>query len=195
MRRAWTVFGSLPAGGKWWRFKYRFAGKEKRPFARGLSGRGPQGRASKSRSMPEMVATVKPSENRIANISAQSGQALNSFEVVARVVCPSFRRAGLSVTAGASSSLSSEMYFHGWEKKRFPTLTRWTCWASSSGSSACISRLLAIASHPQPHELLTTRFWKKRVSSRTPFRCAARKAGATSDVRRALGTDVSLFDG
>ena len=74
-----------PAGGKWWRFKYRFAKHEKR-----LSlGVWPEVDLKKARKrtteIRELLADgVDPSVNRSAMKSAQDERAANSFEVVAR---------------------------------------------------------------------------------------------------------------
>jgi integrase len=74
-----------PAGGKWWRFKYRFAGKEKR-----LSlGVYPDvslkdARDSRDELRKLLAGGVDPSENRKASKSASSARASNSFEVVTR---------------------------------------------------------------------------------------------------------------
>jgi integrase len=74
-----------PAGGKWWRLKYRFAGKEKR-----LSlGVYPDvslkdARDSREECRRMLAGSVDPSENRKARKSASSDRASNSFEVVTR---------------------------------------------------------------------------------------------------------------
>ena len=74
-----------PAGGKWWRFKYRFCGKENR-----LSlGVYPDVSLKEARDRRETVRKlvadgVDPSENRKAVKSARSNSFSNSFEVVTR---------------------------------------------------------------------------------------------------------------
>ena len=74
-----------PAGGKWWRLKYRFNGKEKR-----LSlGVYPDVNLKEARerrdSARKLLANgVDPSENRKAVKAAQVNRAGNSFEIVAR---------------------------------------------------------------------------------------------------------------
>src|SRR5436309_2064926 len=74
-----------PAGGKWWRLKYRFGGKEKR-----LSlGVYPQvglkeAREHRISSRRLLMNGIDPSENRKAMRSAQNGSAANTFEVLAR---------------------------------------------------------------------------------------------------------------
>jgi len=74
-----------PAGGKWWRFKYRFNGKEKR-----LSlGTYPSVRLKDARERRDvarrlLAGGIDPSENRKAQRSARAHRAANSFEVVAR---------------------------------------------------------------------------------------------------------------
>jgi hypothetical protein len=74
-----------PAGGKWWRLKYRFDGKEQR-----LSlGTYPEVSLKAAREKREgarklLAAGVDPSENRKASKAARADRATNSFEVVAR---------------------------------------------------------------------------------------------------------------
>ena len=74
-----------PAGGKWWRFKYRFDGKEKRislgtyPDTSLASARDKRDAARKL-----LAAGVDPGEHRKAEKAAGDDRAANSFEVVAR---------------------------------------------------------------------------------------------------------------
>ncbi len=74
-----------PRGGKWWRLKYRFAGKEKRVSL----GVYPEVNLKKARARTIdarqlLDAGVDPSENRRAAKAAQLEGAANSFEVVTR---------------------------------------------------------------------------------------------------------------
>jgi integrase len=74
-----------PRGGKWWRLKYRYAGKEKRVSL----GVYPEVNLKKARARTIearqlLDAGVDPSENRRAAKAAQVEGAANSFEVVAR---------------------------------------------------------------------------------------------------------------
>ncbi len=74
-----------PSGGKWWRFKYRHARKEKR-VSLGVypevSLKDARERRDEAR---KLVANgIDPSENRKALKSARMGRAANSFEVIAR---------------------------------------------------------------------------------------------------------------
>jgi integrase len=74
-----------PRGGKWWRLKYRFAGKEKRVSL----GVYPEVNLKKARARTIdarqlLDAGVDPSENRRAAKAAQVQGAVNSFEVVTR---------------------------------------------------------------------------------------------------------------
>jgi integrase len=74
-----------PRGGKWWRLKYRYAGKEKRVSL----GVYPEVNLKKARARTIdarqlLDAGVDPSENRRAAKAAQVQGAANSFEVVAR---------------------------------------------------------------------------------------------------------------
>jgi integrase len=74
-----------PRGGKWWRLKYRYAGKEKRVSL----GVYPEvnlkrARARTIEARQLLDAGVDPSENRRAAKAAQMDGAANSFEVVTR---------------------------------------------------------------------------------------------------------------
>jgi integrase len=74
-----------PSGGKWWRLKYRFEGKEKR-LSLGVypdvSLKDARDRRDDSRRL--LADGIDPSENRKAIKSARSERGANSFEVVAR---------------------------------------------------------------------------------------------------------------
>jgi hypothetical protein len=74
-----------PAGGKWWRLKYRYGGKEKL-----LSlGTFPEvslsdAREKRDQARKHLAADIDPGENRKAHKAAITGGNANSFEVVAR---------------------------------------------------------------------------------------------------------------
>jgi integrase len=74
-----------PAGGKWWRHKYRFEGKEKRlslgvyPDVRLRDARERRDEARKL-----LASGVDPGEHRKAHKLARNERSANSFEVVAR---------------------------------------------------------------------------------------------------------------
>ena len=74
-----------PAGGKWWRLKYRFGGKEKL-LSLGtypeVSLKDARQRRDDARKL--LASDVDPSANKKAVKSAQSERAANSFEVIAR---------------------------------------------------------------------------------------------------------------
>ena len=74
-----------PTGGKWWRWKYRFDGKEKR-LSLGVypdvSLKDARDRRDAARKL--LADGIDPSENRKAQKSARADRAANSFEVVAR---------------------------------------------------------------------------------------------------------------
>ncbi|MFI4895650.1 MAG: tyrosine-type recombinase/integrase, partial [Steroidobacterales bacterium] len=74
-----------PGGGKWWRFKYRFGGKEKR-LSLGVYPDVELKKARKRTSEARQLLAdgVDPSANRRANKAARQERAANSFEVVAR---------------------------------------------------------------------------------------------------------------
>ncbi len=74
-----------PAGGRWWRLKYRFDGKEKR-LSLGVYPdvllKEARGRRDAARKL--LVDGVDPSEHRKATKAASVDRASNSFEVVTR---------------------------------------------------------------------------------------------------------------
>lgn len=74
-----------PAGGKWWRLKYRFDGKEKRLSLGVYPDIGLKDARDRRDEARKLLATgIDPSENRKAQKSARFEQAANSFEVIAR---------------------------------------------------------------------------------------------------------------
>lgn len=74
-----------PTGGKWWRLKYRFAGKEKR-LSLGVYPDVSLRDARKQRDgiRENLAKGIDPSENRKAEKAAQAERNANTFEVVAR---------------------------------------------------------------------------------------------------------------
>jgi hypothetical protein len=74
-----------PAGGKWWRLKYRFGGKEKR-LSLGVYPdvglKDVRGRRDAARKL--LAEGIDPIVNRKALTSARADRAANSFELVAR---------------------------------------------------------------------------------------------------------------
>jgi integrase len=74
-----------PAGGKWWRFKYRFSGKEKR-LSLGVypdvTLKNARERRDEARKL--LANGIDPGENRKVQKSARADRNANSFEVVAR---------------------------------------------------------------------------------------------------------------
>lgn len=74
-----------PSGGKWWRFKYRFGGKEKR-LSLGVYPAVPLAAARKRRDAArELLADGKdPSAQRKADKCEAAAKAANGFEAVAR---------------------------------------------------------------------------------------------------------------
>ncbi|WP_233878978.1 tyrosine-type recombinase/integrase [Paraburkholderia flagellata] len=72
-------------GGKWWRFKYRFAGKEKRLSLGVYPDVGLRDARVRRDEARKLVAKgIDPSQQKKAQKAATLGQAANSFEVVAR---------------------------------------------------------------------------------------------------------------
>ncbi len=74
-----------PTGGKWWRLKYRYNGKEKR-LSLGVYPDVPLkvARNKRDEARKLLAAGTDPSENRKAIKSGRMERAANSFEVVAR---------------------------------------------------------------------------------------------------------------
>lgn len=74
-----------PSGGRWWRLKYRYGGKEKR-LSLGVypdvSLRDARERRDEARKL--LANDIDPSEHRQAQKAAKEDRAANSFEVVAR---------------------------------------------------------------------------------------------------------------
>lgn len=74
-----------PSGGKWWRFKYRFEGKEKRLSFGVYPDVGLKDAREKHAEARKLLAAgVDPSANKKAAKAAQGERAANSFEIVAR---------------------------------------------------------------------------------------------------------------
>ncbi len=88
-----------PTGGKWWRLKYRFDGKEKR-LSLGVypevSLRLARARRDDARKL--LAEGIDPSENRKAQKSARADRAANSLEVVAREWHTKYPRLGFRTT-------------------------------------------------------------------------------------------------
>lgn len=74
-----------PSGGKWWRLKYRFGGKEKRLSLGTYPDTGLADARGKREVARKLLASgVDPSEHRKATRAAGEERKANSFEVVAR---------------------------------------------------------------------------------------------------------------
>ena len=74
-----------PAGGKWWRLKYRFGGKEKRLSLGTYPDSGlADARDKRDAARKLLAAGVDPGEQRKAAKTAGDERSANSFEVVAR---------------------------------------------------------------------------------------------------------------
>jgi integrase len=75
----------VPAGGKWWRFKYRYGGKEKRLALGTYPDTGlAEAREKRDAARKLLAAGVDPGEQRKAARAAGEERAANSFEVIAR---------------------------------------------------------------------------------------------------------------
>jgi integrase len=74
-----------PSGGKWWRLKYRFAGKEKRLSLGVYPDVGlKEARERRDEARGLLAKGIDPGENRKAQKKASAERSANSFEVVAR---------------------------------------------------------------------------------------------------------------
>jgi integrase len=74
-----------PAGGKWWRLKYRYGGKEKRLSLGTYPDTGlADAREKRDAARKLLAAGVDPGEQRKAVKAAGEERAANSFEVIAR---------------------------------------------------------------------------------------------------------------
>ena len=74
-----------PTGGKWWRLKYRFDGKEKRLSLGVYPDVGLKDARERRDEARKLLANgIDPSENRKSQKSARADRAANSFEAVAR---------------------------------------------------------------------------------------------------------------
>ncbi len=83
-----------PRGGKWWRLKYRFAGKEKR-LSLGVypDTSLKQARERRDDARKLLANAIDPSEQRRATKVAVTDRAANSFEAIAREWFASFSKA------------------------------------------------------------------------------------------------------
>lgn len=74
-----------PTGGKWWRFKYRFDGKEKQLSFGVYPDVGlKEARERRDEGRKHVAAGIDPAEHRRAKKAAREERGANSFEVVAR---------------------------------------------------------------------------------------------------------------
>lgn len=74
-----------PTGGKWWRLKYRFDGKEKRLSLGVYPDVGlKEARTRRDEARKLLAGGIDPSENRKVQKLARTDQAANTFEAVAR---------------------------------------------------------------------------------------------------------------
>ena len=74
-----------PSGGKWWRYKYRFGGKEKRISLGTYPDTSLADAREKHRDCRKLLANgVNPSEERKSSIAVRNQKIGNTFELVAR---------------------------------------------------------------------------------------------------------------
>jgi hypothetical protein len=84
-RRRRPVPRDRPCGGKWWRFKYRFGGKEKRLSLGTYPNTGLKAARDKAGECKKLLgAGVDPGEARKAEKAGRLLLAANSFEAIAR---------------------------------------------------------------------------------------------------------------
>jgi len=124
-----------PSGGKWWRLKYRFGGKEKR-ISLGVypevALKDARQRRDEARKL--VAAGVDPGENRKAQKLASSDKAANSFEVVAREW---FAKYEPNWTAGHSTKIMARL-----ERDVFPWIgSRAIAELKASELLACLRRV------------------------------------------------------
>jgi hypothetical protein len=75
----------VPAGGKWWRFKYRFAGKEKLlSFGTYPDVSLKDAREKRDQTRKLLAADIDPGAHRKAHKAARAATDADSFETVAR---------------------------------------------------------------------------------------------------------------
>ena len=110
-----------PAGGKWWRLKYRFEGKEKR-LSLGVypdvSLRDARDRRDASRKL--LADGTDPSENRKAMKSAEPTGRQTASRWWRGSGSPSIPRPGPRITATASSGVSNATSSRGLAGDRLP---------------------------------------------------------------------------
>src|SRR5665647_757338 len=74
-----------PAGGKWWRYSYRFEGKQKTLSLGTYPDTGLKDAREKHGEARKLLAKgIDPGETRKATKTARKGNAENSFEAIAR---------------------------------------------------------------------------------------------------------------
>lgn len=74
-----------PSGGKWWRLKYRFSGKEKRLSLGVFPDIGLKDARERCNQIRKLLAEgIDPSEHRKVMKTVAAGRAANSFEIIAR---------------------------------------------------------------------------------------------------------------
>ena len=80
-----TVRGICPSGGRWWRLKYRFGGKEKRISLGIYPDVGlKEARDKREAARQQIAAGIDPSERRKAEQQSAVDHTENTFEVIAR---------------------------------------------------------------------------------------------------------------
>lgn len=85
VRRARSVLGGGNERGRWWRFKYRFGGKEKLLSMGTYPDTGLKAaREKRDQARALLEGGVDPSDARRAEKASKSEAAVNSFEAVAR---------------------------------------------------------------------------------------------------------------
>ena len=98
-----------PAGGRWWRFKYRLDGKERLLSMGTYPDTGLKAaREKRDRARSLLAAGVDPSEARRAEKASRTAPVLNSFEAVAREWHATIHLAKVSVGHAARTLIRLE---------------------------------------------------------------------------------------
>jgi integrase len=104
-----------PSGGRWWRFKYRFAGKEKLLSMGTYPDTGLKAaREKRDRARALLAEGVDPSATRLAEKASRANVVLNSFEAVAREWHATIHVAQVSAAHAARTLIRLEQDVFPW---------------------------------------------------------------------------------
>jgi len=126
----------LPLPGKWWRFRFRFDGKEKLLSLGVYPDVGLKDARNRRDEARKLLAEgTDPGEDRKTQKTAKQDRAANSFEAVAREWFEKFSPKWVEHTGGASSADSSATFSPGW-RQTIADVTARNCWPWSGGLKA-----------------------------------------------------------